>query len=187
MAAALAVPVWAAAQEMEAHKLFEAGRYDEVAERAESGDPEAAYLAAQGYIRLEQAAKAREMFARLADAEDDVWRLIAKSGTELLRGDAKAAVATARKAVAANDSLALAHYQLGLAASRAEDFKTASAAFGRAAELHPDFAYAYYYGGLAHQRLREIPQAAEDLRTFLTLAPDAPERGAVQAILRTLR
>jgi len=80
-----------------------------------------------------------------------------------------------------------AHYQLGLAASKANDFATASSSFDKAAELKGDFAYAHYYAGLAFQRQRQLPKAAEHFDAFLRLAPDAPERQAVQQIMRTLK
>lgn len=192
LAAVVAAPASARAQEappqeLSVQTLFEAGRLDEVVDRSDSGHPSEVFLAAQALIKLERAAEARERFARLQASEDEVWALIGRSGAALLDVHVPEAVATARQAVALDGARLLAHYQLALAASRQGDFRSASKAFTRAQELQPDFAYAYYYGGLAHQRLREISRAADDLRTFLKLAPDAPEASAVQAILRTLR
>jgi hypothetical protein len=54
-------------------------------------------------------------------------------------------------------------------------------------ELKPDFAYAHYYAALANQRQRQLPKAADHFNAFLRLAPDAPERSAVLAIMRTLK
>ena len=61
------------------------------------------------------------------------------------------------------------------------------AAFTRAIELKPDFAYAHYYAALAYQRQRQLSKTAEHFDAFLRLAPDAPERSAVLAILRTIK
>ena len=60
-------------------------------------------------------------------------------------------------------------------------------AFTKAVELKPDFAYAHYYAALAYQRQRQLPKTAEHFDAFLRLAPDAPERSAVVAILRTIK
>ena len=51
--------------------------------------------------------------------------------------------------------------------------------FTKAIELKPDFAYAHYYAALAYQRQRQLPKTAEHFDAFLRLAPDAPERSAV--------
>ena len=53
--------------------------------------------------------------------------------------------------------------------------------------MKPDLAYAHYYGALAAQRQRQLPKAAGHFDAFLRLAPDAPERQAVQAVMRTLK
>jgi hypothetical protein len=53
--------------------------------------------------------------------------------------------------------------------------------------MKPDFAYAHYYAALAYQRQRQLPKTAEHFDAFLRLAPDAPERSAVIAILRTIK
>ena len=62
-----------------------------------------------------------------------------------------------------------------------------SSGFTKAVELKPDFAYAHYYAALAYQRQRQLPKTAEHFDAFLRLAPDAPERSAVIAILRTIK
>ena len=70
---------------------------------------------------------------------------------------------------------------------KANDWGTAVAGFTRAVELKPDFAYAHYYAALAYQRQRQLSKTAEHFDAFLRLAPDAPERSAVLAILRTIK
>jgi tetratricopeptide (TPR) repeat protein len=123
----------------------------------------------------------------LKGSDQPAWRLVGESSEAMLANDAGRAVQLARQAVEADGDNAFAHYQLGLAASKASDWGTAVSAFTRAIELKPDFAYAHYYAGLAHQRMRQLPKTAEHFDAFLRLAPDAPERAAVAAVLLTIK
>jgi tetratricopeptide (TPR) repeat protein len=176
--------VWA--QKPEVQRLFQSGSYEQAVEAAQNGDPASTYLAAQALMKLDRSDRAGEEFNRL-NAGPDVWRLIGSSGTALLANNAGEAVALAHKAVDADGGNPFAHYQLGLSASKANDWGTAVPAFTRAVELKPDFAYAHYYAALAYQRQRNLPKTAQHFDAFLRLAPDAPERGAVMAILRTIK
>jgi Flp pilus assembly protein TadD len=67
------------------------------------------------------------------------------------------------------------------------DFNAAVQAFERAIEARPRFAYAYYQAGLAYDRIGRADLLAARFETFLRLAPEAPERAAVEGILRTIR
>ncbi|MDH4067222.1 MAG: hypothetical protein OEW19_22705, partial [Acidobacteriota bacterium] len=78
-------------------------------------------------------------------------------------------------------------YQLGLAAGSANDWVASAGAFDRAAEINPGFAYAHYNAGLAHQKFGNLGKASDRYVAFLKLAPDAPERPTVLAIMRSLR
>jgi len=196
LVAALAYPAIGAASDGQAatvQALFESGAYDAVAEavsgaRQKGTDaPESTYLSAQAFIRLEQIDRASVEFARLAASGPAAWKLVGESGAALLHGDAAGAVDAARRATAAAADLPWAHYQLGLAAIRQNDFARASQALARAVELKPDLAYGHYYGALAYQRQRQVSKAAEHFDAFLKLAPEAPERQAVAAIMRTLK
>jgi len=174
-------------QSSQVQKLFQAGSYDEAVQAAQGGDPATTYLAAQSLMRMEQGDRANAEFGKLAASGDGAWQAIGESGQAMVGSDAGRAVEAARRATAAAGDNPFAHYQLGLAASKAGDFATASSAFDRAAELKPDFAYSHYYAGLAYQRQRQLPKAAQHFDAFLKLAPDAPERSAVQQIMRTLK
>jgi tetratricopeptide (TPR) repeat protein len=176
-----------AGQRPEVQRLFQSGNYDGAVEAAQSADPATIYVAAQAMVKAEQADRAREQFSRLRANDNPAWQLIAQSGDALVGGDNGRAVALARQAVEAAGDNPFAFYQLGLAAVKAGDWGTATAALARAAELKPDFAYAHYYAALSYQRSRQLPKAAEHFDAFLRLAPDAPERQAVQAIMRTLK
>jgi tetratricopeptide (TPR) repeat protein len=190
LAAALALhssSVTAAEQKADVQRLFQSGAYEQAVDAARDGDPASTYLAAQALMKLERNDRAVAELTRLRASDDPAWRLIAESGEALVNNDAARAVEVARRATEAGGDNSFAHYQLGLAASKANDWGTAVPAFTRAAELKPDFAYAHYYAALAHQRQRQLPKAAEHFEAFLRLAPDAPERSAVLAIMRTLK
>ncbi len=186
VAAATAWAVPAAAQRPEVQKLFQAGSYDEAVEAAQGADPASAYLAAQALLKLEQNDQAAAAFRQIRAGGDESWKLVAESGEALIANDGARALDLAQQAVAAGDT-SWAEYQLGLAASKQNDFNTAVRAFNRSIELKGDFAYAHYYAALAHQRIRQLSKAAEQFEAFLRLAPDAPERQAVVAIMRTLK
>jgi tetratricopeptide (TPR) repeat protein len=186
-AVVLGSSVATAGQKPEVQRLFQSGSYEQTVEAARDGDEASTFLAAQALIRLERSDRAVGELTRLRASENSAWRLIAESAEALINNDAERAIDVARRAGEADGGNPFAQYQLGLAASKANDWGTAVASFTRAAELKPDFAYAHYYAALAHQRQRQLPKAAEHFGAFLRLAPDAPERSAVLAIMRTLK
>jgi tetratricopeptide (TPR) repeat protein len=175
------------AQKADVQRLFQSGSYEQAVEAARDADPASTYIAAQSLLKLERPDRAGAEMTRLRAAEQQDWRLIGESGEALIANDAGRAVELARRATEADGGNPFAFYQLGLAASKAGDWGTATAAFNKALELKPDFAYAHYYAALAYQRQRQLPKTAEHFDAFLRLAPDAPERGAVVAILRTIK
>ena len=134
-----------------------------------------------------QRSRGRGADAAARAATQPSWRLIGESGEALIANDAGRAIELARRAIEADGGNPFAHYQLGLAAAKASDWGTAVSGFTKAIELKPDFAYAHYYAALAYQRQRQLPKTAEHFDAFLRLAPDAPERSAVIAILRTIK
>jgi tetratricopeptide (TPR) repeat protein len=175
------------AQKPEVQRLFQSGSYEQAVEAARGGDAASTFLAAQSLLKLDRADQAATQINQLKSSDQPAWRLVGESSEAMLANDAGRAVQLARQAVEADGDNAFAHYQLGLAASKASDWGTAVSAFTRAIELKPDFAYAHYYAGLAHQRMRQLPKTAEHFDAFLRLAPDAPERAAVAAVLRTIK
>jgi|SRR6185503_9879258 len=175
------------AQKAEVQRLFQSGSYEQAVQAAGEGDPASTYLAAQSLLKLERSDRATAEMSRLRASDQQAWRLVGESGEALIAGDAGRAVDLARRAIEADGGNPFAQYQLGLSASKANDWGTAVAAFSRAIELKPDFAYAHYYAALAYQRQRQLPKTAEHFDAFLRLAPDAPERAAVVAILRTIK
>lgn len=191
MLAALADPGVQAGQS--AQQLFEAGQYEEALhavaeqrEREETG-PEVAFLAGHILLRMSQDDNARLEFDRLAESEDQTWKAVGESARALVGSDSERALDLATKAVAAGAGQFQAHYQLGLARAQRDDWTGAATAFERAADLAPTFAYAQYYAGLANSRIKRVDRTAVYFERFLKLAPKAPERAAVESIVRTLR
>jgi tetratricopeptide (TPR) repeat protein len=186
-AATLSAP--AAAQPQTVQSLLERGAYEEAVQRAEEqrDNPEVTFFAAQAFAKMNNQGRAAEEYSRLRETGDDSWKAIGESGALLAEGNVAGALRAAEQAVAANGENAYAHYQLGTVATRQNNFRSAADAFGRAVQLKPDLAYAHYYAGLAQQRLKNIARMSEHFEAFMRLAPEAPERTAVSALLRTLR
>jgi tetratricopeptide (TPR) repeat protein len=177
----------AAEQKPEVQRLFQSGSYEQAVDAARDGDPASTFLAAQSLLKLDRNDQATAEMSRLRASDQPGWRLVGESGEALIANDAGRAVELARRAIEADSGNPFAHYQLGLAASKAGDWGTAAQALTKAVELKPDFAYAHYYAALAYQRQRQLPKTADHFDAFLRLAPDAPERSAVAAILRTIK
>ena len=182
-----AVPTAFADQRPDVQRLFQAGEYTEAVDAARDADPASTYLAAQALMKLEQGDRAAAEFARLRASGDPAWALVGESGEALLANNGARALEVARRAADAAGDNSWAQYQLGLSASKQSDWPTATRAFTRSIELKNDFAYAHYYAALAFQRQRQLSKTAEHFDAFLHLAPDAPEKQAVMAIMRTLR
>jgi tetratricopeptide (TPR) repeat protein len=170
-------------------KLLERGALEEAVQRAEGEreNPEALFFAAQAATKMKNTERAVEEYTRLQQTSDDAWRAIGESGARLAEGNSGEAMAAAERAIAASGDNPFAHFQAGMAANRQSNYQRAQAAFSRAVELKPDLAYAHYYAGTASQHLRQTAKMSEHFEMFLKLAPEAPERTAVSALLRTLR
>jgi tetratricopeptide (TPR) repeat protein len=181
-----------AAQEQPApsvQKLYERGALDEAVQRAEGerDNPESTYLAAQAAAKMNNNDRAGQEYARLRETGDESWRAIGESGALLTEGNADGAMDAANRAVGANGDNPYAHYQVGMVATRQGNYEGSLEAFSRALERKPDLAYAHYYAGVASQRLRQMARMSQHFEIFMKLAPEAPERTAVAAILRTMR
>lgn len=184
---ALGPAVAAAEQKPEVQRFFQSGAYEQAVDAARDGDPASTYIAALSLLKLERSDRAVAELSRLRASENPAWRLVAESTEALIANDGGRSLDVARRAVEADANNPFAHYQLGLAAGKANDWGTAVAGFTKAIELKPDFAYAHYYAALAYQRQRQLSKTADHFDAFLRLAPDAPERSAVLAVLRTIK
>jgi tetratricopeptide (TPR) repeat protein len=172
----------------DARKAYDAGEYQRVVDTGDgSEEPRVLYIVAQSQQKLRRPDDARHVYDRLAARpEADPWNAVAQSSIALMSGNAAAGVQQADRAVAADDSLAEAHYQRGLALSAQQNMDAAAAAFQKASDLDPSWAYPHYYAGVAYSKVRRADLTAAHFQAFLRLAPQAPERGEVQSILRTL-
>ena len=179
--------VSAAEQKPEVQRLFQSGSYEQAVEAARDADPASTYIAAQSLMKLDRNDRAAAELTRLKADPQPSWRLIGESGEALIANDAGRAIDLARRAIEADAGNPFAQYQLGLSAARANDWGTAATGFTKAVELKPDFAYSHYWAGLAYQKQRQLSKTAEHFDAFLRLAPDAPERSAVVAVLRTIK
>jgi tetratricopeptide (TPR) repeat protein len=171
--------------------LYESGRYAEVINRvstaAPAADPEALWLAAHSHLRLGQREQAERGLRQLSTASSDpAWQATSQLALAMIDGS-PAAIDTARQAAHALPTTWFVQYELGLADAIRGDFNAAVQAFERAIEARPRFAYAYYQAGLAYDRIGRADLLAARFETFLRLAPEAPERAAVEGILRTIR
>jgi len=191
--AAFLVAAGAAAQHPTPQQLFESGQLNPamqvIAEHRNQGEHSAAESYLEGLIRvkLNQPDGAREAFSRLSAQGGEEWAAVQTSALALLDGDTAGARAAAQQATASAPGLSQAHYQLGTVLARFEDWAGSAEAFHQAAQIDPNFAYAHYYAGLSFSRSGRADRTSEHFERFLRLAPKAPERPAVETLMRTLR
>lgn len=171
--------------------LFNAGKHREVVAAVagmESPDPVLIYLAAQSQQKLSNPGEAKAQFSRLAARDaSDPWHHIGESGVRIVDGDVDGGLAAATEAVKLAPDLPQAHFQLGIAYGHKQDFAKAAPAFEKAAQLDPSFAYARYHAGISYYRAKRIDLMASHFEGFLRLAPEAPERPEIEAIMKTVR
>ena len=168
----------------DARKLLEAGKYQAVVEQSGTS-PEAQYVKGLAHLKLNQPDAAKEAFGRLDG--DGAWKSVGQSAIALADGNQDAALAAAQAAVAANPGLAEAQYQLGLVLEAKNDRPAAADAFVKATQANPQMAYAHYHAGMNFYEAKRVDQMAVYFENFLKLAPNAPERPAVESIMRTVR
>jgi tetratricopeptide (TPR) repeat protein len=185
----LAITIAPAAQDASPQKLFESGKYQEAIDtvkKRSDASPEDVYVRALAHRKLNQNDDAKEAFGALA-GRDGAWKEIGNSGTAMIEGNMDNAAAAARKAVDADGNSSEARFQLGLVESARNNQQQAADAFARAAELNPQMAYAHYEAGMAFYKAKKVDRMAVYFENFLKLAPNAPERPAVQSIMKTIR
>ena len=185
----LAITIAPAAQDASPQKLFESGKYQEAIDtvkKRSDASPEDVYVRALAHRKLNQNDDAKEAFRALA-GRDGAWKEIGNSGTAMIEGNMDNAAAAARKAVDADGNSSEARFQLGLVESARNNQQQAADAFAKAAELNPQMAYAHYEAGMAFYKAKKVDRMAVYFENFLKLAPNAPERPAVQSIMKTIR
>jgi tetratricopeptide (TPR) repeat protein len=170
--------------------LYESGRDDEVVNRTAiagaSATPSDIWFAAQSQLRLGRRTEALDDFSRLAASDSDPGaQVAARLATARLTNDAAALDRLRGDAATFLDNVFV-QYELGLSDAAQNDFAGAARAFDRCTEIEPMFAYAYYQSALAYDHLNRGDLMANRFDRFVRLAPNAPERPQVDAILRTL-
>jgi tetratricopeptide (TPR) repeat protein len=177
----------AVADAQEARKAFEAGKYQAVVDQVgPDADPASVYLRGLSLQKLGQNDQAKEAFDKLAGA-GDTWKAIGESASALIDGNQDGALQAAERAAAAEGAPAEAQYQLGLALGARNEQARAAAAFEKATQASPDMAYAHYQAGMAYYKAKQVDKMAVFFENFLRLAPQAPEKPAVEAVMRTVR
>ena len=186
IAAVAAAGVCITAQE-ETRKLFESGQFQAVVDQTPDDSPaEAQYLKGLALLKLGQNDGAKGAFGRL-EGGGDAWRSVGQSAAALVDGNQDGALEAARAAVAADGGLAAAQYQLGLVLEARGENQPAADAFAKAAEANPQMAYAHYNAGMNFYKAKRVDRMAVYFENFLKLAPNAPEKPAVESIMRTVR
>jgi tetratricopeptide (TPR) repeat protein len=167
-------------------QLFEAGKYQAAIEKT-GGDasPSALYLKGLSHLKLNQGDAAKDDFRKIDG--DEAWQAVGQSAVALADNDKDGALAAAQAAVGHNAKLAEAQYQLGTVLDARGDNAGAAEAFAKATEANPQMAYAHYYAGMNYYEAKRVDRMAVYFENFLKLAPNAPERSAVESIMRTVR
>ena len=190
--ALMAVAAWLGAgvsinAQEEARKLFESGQFQAVVEKTPADAPaEMQYVKGLAHLKLNQIDPAKDAF-RLLESGGDAWRSTGNAALALIDGNRDAALEAARAAVEQNAGLWAAHYQLGLVLEARAENPAAADAFVKATEANPQIAYAHYNAGMNFYKASRVDRMAVYFENFLKLAPDAPERPAVESIMRTVR
>jgi tetratricopeptide (TPR) repeat protein len=168
-------------------KLFESGKYQAVVERvAEDESPGAQYLKGLAHLKLNQNDEAKNAFRRL-ERGDEAWKAVGESAVALVDENRDTALAAARTAVERNAGLAEAQYQLGRVLEARGERPAAADAFAKATQANPQMAYAHFYAAMNYYEAKRVDRMATYFENFLKLAPNAPERPAVESIMRTVR
>jgi tetratricopeptide (TPR) repeat protein len=182
---------WAQEAPASPRTLYEGGKYQEAYDavsQAEAPPPTDIFVAAQALLKLDQRDQAREMYRRLDTGNaEDPWTLIARSAVAVIDNNMPAAVENARQATDIAPQNFHAFYQLGLVQTARGEFSAAAISLEKATELDPNDAYAHYYAGMVYNKVRRVDRMTKHFQAFVKLAPDAPERPQVEAILRTLK
>jgi tetratricopeptide (TPR) repeat protein len=166
-------------------KLFEAGKYPEVIARTPANaPPDAQFVKGLAHLKLNQADAAKEAFGRL---DGGAWKAVGQSAIAMADGNQDAALAAAKSAVSENPGLAEAQYQLGSVLEARNERPAAADAFVKATQANPQMAYAHYHAGMNFYEAKRVADMAVYFENFLKLAPNAPERPAVESIMRTIR
>jgi tetratricopeptide (TPR) repeat protein len=171
--------------------LYESGEDREIVSRLRNGvgdstTPADRWFIAQSQLRLGLRNDAISDLTVLSQTgADPALRVAAQLAIGRLTSDEPMLVRAQADAGAYPDNVFV-QYELGLSYAVRNDFASAARVFDGCIDTEPSFAYAYYRSGLAYQRLERADLMANRFDRFLRLAPNAPERAEVEAVLRTI-
>jgi Tfp pilus assembly protein PilF len=141
------------------------------------------------YMKLKQPDKAIEtLHAALKLAPDDYATLLTYGRALYDRQNFPEAEAQFRKAAKKNNSSPSAHFYLGMILLKRHELDGAEKELKSAIEFGGDhIAVAHYYLGGIYWGRQDKKRAADELETYLRLAPDAADAARVRATIKELR
>ncbi len=179
--------------------LFDRGAYSAVVDAVDMAagpevlvSPDAVFVAGMSQEAMSASGKASRAYAGLDKlASNDPWHHLGGSAAALVAGNLDQALNAAVRGVelANGDKLAhkYAHFQHGRVLMAREDFVASSDAFIRTLQIDGSFAYAHYWAGFSYNKTGNLVSMTNHFERFLELAPEAPERQQVMAILAAMR
>ncbi len=179
--------------------LFERGAFSAVVDAVEKAsgpdvivNSDALFVAGLSQEAMSASGRAGKTYAELDQlANNDPWHQMGLSAAALVAGDLDRAMTTAARAVelANGDKVAhkYAHFQHGRVLLARDDFASSSDAFVRTLQIDGKFAYAHYWAGFSYNKTGNLVSMTNHFERFLELAPEAPERQQVLAILAAMR
>jgi len=135
--------------------------------------------------RADEAEAEINQAAEVGLAEDRVKVGLARVAIE--RRDVEGASRLLEEAHAVNPENADAYHYRGMVRTKARNFGEAIADFDRALELNPANAYSHYYAGIAYNGMKQRDKMVEHFQVFVEMAPNSPEAGKLQSLLRAFR
>lgn len=178
--------------------LFDRGAYSAVVDavlEASGPDvvvsPDALFVAGLSHEAMSASGQASRTYADLEKlANSDPWHFLGASAAALVGGDLDRALAGAVRGVelANGDKVAhkYAHFQHGRVLMARDDFTASSDAFVRALQVDGGLAYAHYWAGFSYNKTGNLVSMTNHFERFMELAPEAPERPQVMAILAAM-
>lgn len=178
--------------------LFDRGAYSAVVDAVEKASgpdivvsPDAVFLAGLSQEAMNASGQASRTYAGLDDlASSDPWHHLGVSAAALVGGDLDRALSAAARGVelANGDKVAhkYAHFQHGRVMLARDDFAAASDAFVRTLQIDGSLAYAHYWAGFSYNKTGNLVSMTNHFERFMELAPEAPERPQVMAILAAM-
>ncbi len=201
--------LFAAVQNMPAAQLdkgiesYKAKKYQDAANlfqevvKAEPDNIQAHYYLGLSYLALEKNQDAESELKKAAairkDLKDEL-SLPSESQLEVAFGrlymeqekyeDARTSLESAKKIDPENPE---AFFYSGELDIRQKSYQEAIKNLEKSISLNPEEAYAYYYIGIAYSNIKRPDKMMDNFRTFLKLAPDAPEANKVRSLLKGMR